>query len=183
MRAILVALLTIVSIGSLQAQNNDIMKFSNGFISPAAYTNAYFGFQLPLLPGMKLHSLPVGPANYIFAAEKYEGHAITTLMIALAAPKENQGKTISIGGKSFYLKEDKSHNSEGTLREALYSTELGGQKLTLVAASFSEDDLNRLKHCIESMSFFDPADAARQAGSASVPYPGTASTSSTQEAR
>jgi hypothetical protein len=159
----------------------------SGLISPDKYTNAFFGFSLPLPQdsAFRAFQLPSnGPTHSLFGlqAQKKGLTAFTieaTLMNgasseqarkAASEPKAQNVKKIEIDGKEFWKGESQVKSSAGKMWSINYATTINGYLLKFIIVSFDGKLSEVLQHCIEAAKFFDPAKAQEMAGSDSQAY-------------
>ena len=169
------------------AQETSVAVPEAGFISPDKYTNAFFGFSLPLPQdsAFRAFQLPSnGPSHNLFGiqAQKKGLTAFTieaTLMNgasseqarkAASEPKAQNVKKIEIDGKEFWKGESQVKSSAGKMWSINYATTINGYLLKFILVSFDGKLSELLQHCIEAAKFFDPANAQEMAGSNSWAY-------------
>jgi hypothetical protein len=169
------------------AQETSVAVPEAGFISPAKYTNAFFGFSLPLPKdsAFRAFQLPSnGPSHNLFGlqAQKNGLTAFTieaTLMNgasseqarkAASEPKAQNVKKIEIDGKEFWKGESQVKSSAGKMWSINYATTINGYLLKFIIVSFDGKLSEDLQHCIEAAKFFDPAKAHEMAGANSGAY-------------
>src|SRR5260221_2654757 len=158
-----------------------------GFISPDKYTNAFFGFSLPLpqdaaFRGFQLQSNGASHSLFGLQAQKNGLTAFTieaTLVNgtsseharkAASEPKAQNVKKIEIDGKEFWKGESQVKSSAGKMWSINYATTINGYLLKFIIVSFDGKLSEVLQHCIEAAKFFDPAKAQDVAGSNSRAY-------------
>jgi hypothetical protein len=186
MRSITFAFLLLL-VGSATLYSQTASQPENGFVSRGKYTNAYFGFSLPLPQNAELQLLAGRGSKYplrhvLFAANgSHEGHPALTVMAdeikasgqstpeaLLASFGAHKVNDLSIGGKKFFRGDWKSDD----IFFVTYATELNGYLLHVTAVSFNKKVLNEFERSIQAMTFFDPATAQTNAGPDSRPYNG-----------
>jgi hypothetical protein len=155
----------------------------SAFISSEKYTNAYFGFSLPLpgdpafqglfLPPSKdgayhslfgLKALKKGMTAFTVSARQKNNASMEDARDAASQPKSESVKKTAIGGKDFWKGESQEKSSAGRMRVIAYVTALNGYILEFRIFSFDAKLADDLQHCIEATSFFDPAKAQEGAG-------------------
>jgi hypothetical protein len=163
-----------------------------GFVSPAQYTNAFFGFSLPLPKDRKYqiedlsesdkaleHSLfayksaskgltlLIASATQVFGAPDDEAQKA----VFLAGMQGQKGsQAVSIGGRLFWKAELEEKTFSGKLRRLRYATGVPGYVIVFSVSSYNSGQAEDLRNCIESLKFFDPARTSEMAGSTSRPY-------------
>jgi hypothetical protein len=169
------------------AQETSVAVPEAGFISPDKYTNAFFGFSLPLpqdaaFRGFQLPSKGASHSLFGLQAQKKGLTAFTieaTLMNgasseqarkAASEPKAQNVKKIEIDGKEFWKGESQVKSSAGKMWNTNYATTINGYLLKFIVVSFDGKLFEDLQHCIEAAKFFDPAKAEAMAGSNSRAY-------------
>jgi hypothetical protein len=168
-----------------------------GFISPDKYTNAFFGFSMPLPQDSAFREFQLpsnGASHSLFGlkAEKFGSSAITGPKISLTAftivatqmngasseqartaasePKAQDLKKTEIDGKEFWKGESQERSSAGKVRNVTYVTAINGYLLKFLIVSFDGKLTEALQHCIEAAKFFDPVKAQEMAGPNSRAY-------------
>jgi hypothetical protein len=161
----------------------------SGFISSEKYTNAFFGFSLPLPPDSAFQGLIVPPTAdnayhplFGLKATKNRPAALTIsarqqisassedAREAASKPKSQSVKRTAIGGKEFWKGESQEKSRVGKLRQIAYVTALNGYILEFRISSFDAKLADDLEHRVEAVSFFDPAQAQEAAGPSSRVY-------------
>lgn len=159
-----------------------------GFISRTKYTNAFFGFTLPLPQDTNVHDLPLpsrDPSRRFLFGLLSQLHGITSLTInaaqsglatsedarkAASGPKGQSTKRIEISGKEFWKSESQNKTSAGKVHTLTYATAMAGYVLEFFIVSFDSKLTDELEHNIESITFFNPDKAKEMAGADSRPY-------------
>jgi hypothetical protein len=167
-----------------------------GYVSPEKYTNAFFGFSLPLpqdsalrefrisfkddghflfgLQSQKVSTGFFGPsaklAIFTVTAKQSGNTSPEEVRKAASGPKRKGTTKIEIGGREFWKSESQEKGAGGRLRSVAYATSFNGYVLQFNIESFDDKLTDKLQHSIESITFFDPAKAAEMAGSGSVAY-------------
>ena len=172
----------------------------SGFISPEKYTNAFFGFSLPLPQDSAFRGffLPPGGDNthhslfglqaskdgltaFTVTARQKSDASLEDARDAASKPKSQNVKRTVIGGKDFWRGESQEKGSSGKMRLIAYATALNGYILEFNIFSFNAKLADDLEHCIEAVSFFDPAKAQEVAGTNSRAFDPLAQRSSNAE--
>jgi hypothetical protein len=153
------------------------------YVSAQAYTNAYFGFTIPLPPHRPFQLVDLSASqkpfqHFLFGVE-YSHKGLTTLLIsanqasgnvydeakraAAAGHKKDLGG-MSIGGKLFWKVESEEKTVAGKMHSLHYTAPLGGYILDLLLVSYDQKVTDELRRSIESLRFFDPARVQEVAG-------------------
>jgi hypothetical protein len=159
-----------------------------GFVSSTKYTNAFFGFSMPLPkdPSLRELALPHSPSHhFLFGLQAQTPDGLSTIAIlandsagasadearkTAAGPKGESVRSIEIGGKKFWKSESEQKSLAGRMRNRSYAFASNGYILEFMIISFDVKVADELQHSVEAVSFFDPAKAAEIAGSDSNPY-------------
>jgi hypothetical protein len=167
----------------------------SGFVSKSKYTNAFFGFSLPLprdiafndyrvsfkqetcryfLFGLEtIKTAPIGPPRpkltLLFVTAKKSTDP-EDLHRAAGGPKEASSTKIEIGGREFWTSEVEDKAPEGIEHHLAFSTETLGYILQFNVESFDKKLTAKLRESISRIDFFDPAKAQGIAGPDSKPY-------------
>ena len=184
LKGIVGALALSITVGAAQCQT--ALKPEDGFISTSKYTNAFFGFSLPL-PDVNLQPLSQkseaqGPFRHtLFRANSIQkGYPVIALFadeITGSRPNPTEAilgfgshnlDVVQIGGQKFSRGKWKS---DGIYRVA-YATAMKGYVLSIYALSFDKKILDQFEGNIQQLHFFDPAKAQEEAGPDSYPYQG-----------
>jgi hypothetical protein len=158
----------------------------NGFLSPEKYTNAFFGFSLPLPKGAGLReqtlSLNRGTRDHFLLGYHSPNEGLTTFTITAreapggsekearkdaAGPNSSKPKEAKIGGRTFWRSESPKKLGAQTL---VFSTALDDYALRFEIISFNPDITVELERSIEQLTFFDPSRAKVMAGADGKPY-------------
>ncbi len=170
----------------------------SGFISTSKYTNAFFGFSLPLPQDSALREFPpsfkrIGSYHILFGLQSqkvntgfFGPNAKLTIFTVMAKPSSSASpeearkaasgakglrvKRIEIGGKDFWKSESQEKGQAGKMRSIAFATALNGYVLQFSIESFDEKLTDQLQHSIEAITFFDPVKAAEIAGPESRSY-------------
>jgi hypothetical protein len=174
----------------------------SGFVSKTKYTNAFFGFFLPLprdlafsdyrtsfnqetchyfLFGLRTYTTaPIGPLRpklTVFFVTAKKSTDPEDLHRAAGGPKEAIPTKIEIGGREFWTSEVEDKTPEGTAHHLAFSTETQGYIVQFNVESFDKKVTAKLRESISRIEFFDTVKAQDIAGPDSKPYlpAGTAS--------
>lgn len=159
----------------------------DGFLSSQQYTNAFFGFALSLprlanaqqfMPQMMnaghtlfgLQSYRRGLSLFLITADGSQGGSEEDVKKAAGGSGGQPLKQVTIGGRAFWKNEAEEKSSAGKLRITTYTTGLKGYVLTFKIAAFDGKVARELEEGVESLKFFDPANARDVAGTASRPF-------------
>lgn len=107
---------------------------------------------------------------FFVVATQSNGASADEVRNAVSGPDGHSVKPIEIAGKEFWKAEVLREDPEGKNWNIAYATALNGYILQFKIASFDGKLTEQLEHCIEAISFFDPARAKELAGSDSRPY-------------
>jgi len=142
------------------------------FVSPDRYTNAFFGFSLPLPQESNLHVAQVKSPrgeHYLFALGRDEGN--TTLVISATQMHSGDAQQlmraaplVSLHGRDFGRGISDQKTPEGRVWKAMYLTVLDGYLLEINIQSLDSNMAKKLEDCVEQVRFFDPANARAVAG-------------------
>jgi hypothetical protein len=155
----------------------------SSYVSGQEYTNAFFGFTLPLparhpFQVVDLSSSQKAFEHFLFGMD-YSEKGLTTLLISAkqatgdayeeakkAAARGNKKslEALNIGGKLFWKNQAEEKTAVGKMRSLHYTASLGGYILDVLLVSYDQKLTDELKHSIESLRFFDPARAQEVAG-------------------
>ena len=163
-----------------------------GFISPAQYTNSFFGFSLPLPKDRKYQIEDLSESDkaleHSLFAYKSASKGLTLLMVSatqvFGSPDDEAQKAvflsgmqgqkgsqaISVGGRLFWKNDLEEKTFSGKLRRMRYATGVSGYVIVFIVSSYNSGQAEELRNCIESVRFFDPVKAREIAGSGSRPY-------------
>jgi hypothetical protein len=160
----------------------------SGFLSATKYTNAFFGFSLPLPKSSDLRELsapPKGPALSDFLLGFASNNGMNTFIVTAkkagivsdnparndaAGPMLLKTREMQIGGQVFWRSDSHQKKREGELQTLIFATELKKYVVTFYIASFDSKLTAELEHSIEGLTFFDSAKAQDEAGAESKPY-------------
>jgi hypothetical protein len=183
----------VLSITSVTAQSQTALKPEDGFLSTSKYTNAFFGFSLPL-PDVNLQSLSQNGAvrvpfrHTLFRANSIQkGYPVIALFadeITGSRPKPTEAilgfgshnlDVVQISGQEFSRGK---WRAEGIYRVA-YATAMKGYVLSIYALSFDRKVLDQFEQNIQQLHFFDAGNAQQEAGPDSYSYQGPSIPSTT----
>jgi hypothetical protein len=159
----------------------------DAFISPEKYTNAFFGFALPIPQGGQFQqftpALQDHSRHMLFGLLSFSSRLSTLLVTAnepngspedvkraASGPTGQSTKPVTIAGKQFWKSESEQKNSAGKLRSVDYATQLKGYVVVFRIAAFDPKLADELEGAVESLTFFDPPKAKDVAGLDSRPY-------------
>lgn len=177
-------------LGVCWAQEASVSVPESGFISPDKYTNAFFGFSLPLPqdPAFRAFQLPskgashslfglqaqtkngLGLTAFIVIASQMNGASSEEAREAASRLKAKDVKKTELAGREFWKGESQENGTGGKMRSILYATAIAGYILQFQITSFDGKLTKELEHCVEAVQFFDPAKAQDMAGSNSRTY-------------
>ena len=157
-----------------------------GFTSPQKYTNGFFGFSMPLpqdpafrefIPQVTreggphflfgLQALKPGLVAFIILAKQQPDSSMEDARNAVSQPKSKSVQKIAIAGRDFWKGESDEKGQGGKMQQIAYATALDGYILQFQIDLFDAKAASALEHCVESLSFFDPAKAQEVAGAES----------------
>jgi len=160
-----------------------------GFLSPTKYTNAFFGFSMPLPEKavlneqtlslargprehllLSFHSLDRGLVSFTITATEFSGATERNAKKVTESPERSKPRQLVIGGKSFWSSQSAQKASDNRLQSAVYATALNDYVLEFKIVSLLPDTTSELKREIEQIAFFEPRKARLEAGSDSAPY-------------
>jgi hypothetical protein len=161
----------------------------SGFVSKSKYTNAFFGFFLPLprdlafddfrmsfngetchyfLFGFKTYTTnPIGPLKpklTVFYVTAEKSTELEALRRAAGGPKEANPTKIEIGGREFWTSEVEEKVPAGTEHHLAFSTAAQGYILQFSVESFDKKMAAKLRESISHIEFFDPVKTQDIAG-------------------
>jgi hypothetical protein len=164
------------------------------FISSEKYTNAYFGFSLPLPRDPAFHELSLaskgdgswyfllglqaqrkGLAAFMVTATRSDAMLRDEVRKAASGPKGQDARKIAIGGREFWRSESEQKEPAGTIHGVVFAAALNSYVLKFDIESFDGELTKQLQHCVETLSFFEPARAEEMAGPSSRAYAPAAS--------
>lgn len=164
----------------IHAVPEEAVRPETGYISDSRYVNAFFGFSLPLphaefsdfvfpttgkfhfLLGLKQERKNL--TTFIISATPISGDAAEEVRKAAAGPDKRQIKQAEIGGKEFWIAASMEKSPVGKQHAFTFATSMAGYTLQFVLLSFDAKLAGELRRSIESISFFDPAEAKVLAG-------------------
>ena len=153
----------------------------SGFLSPEKYTNAFFGFSLPLPRDSRFHIARVSSSGTLvreltlFGLAQETGRSVLYIAAQqldskFAGELMRSAPITIIHGKEFSKGISRQKKREGTAWAAIYMTVVDSYLLSFNIQSFDRDIAEDLQHCVEETRFFDPAKARAVAGANSKPY-------------
>ena len=185
--ALLVAAPALCTSAGLPRGEQAALVPESGFVSPASYTNGYFGFSLPLPKAEPFRTLNLwkngAPSHFLFGLVGQE-IGLATLVISARESKDAVAeaqqpppdlkkprlKRVEIGGREFQRAESDDSGPAGKARQIRYATAVRDYVLEFAIISFNPRLTAKLERSVESLAFFDPALAAEKAGPNSQPY-------------
>ena len=179
-------LLLLVPLVMLQAQSAS--KPENGFISPGKYTNAFFGFSLPLPQDAQLkllvenapkhsasrhmlfaaNSMGKGYPAIVVGADEINGSGNADAKRAVLAFGAQKVDVVQIGRREF----SRGRWEADRIYRIAYGTRLNGYMLIISTFAFHQKVLHEFERCIQSLTFFDPTKALEFAGPDAQKYDG-----------
>jgi len=190
-----VNVVTFARSGLLASEDSNLVPES-GFVSPSKYTNAFFGFSLPLLKDsplgsftpsfkesssgrtlfglqwMSSGSFSLRPRLTVFfiGARPASSSSDDEVKKAAAGAAGREVTQVDIGGRKFWKRETQQKVPEGKMQSATFATAMNGYILLFDIESFDGGLTKHLEHCVESITFFEPGRAEEIAGPGSRPY-------------
>jgi hypothetical protein len=172
--------------------SSDLLPES-GFLSPRKYTNAFFGFSLPLPQdaavrektlslnrGMRdhlllgFHSSNEDLISFTITARELSGRAEREARKSADGLNMSNPKETKIGDKTFWRSESPKKIGDRNMQTLILSTALNNYVLQFEVISFNPEITKELERNIEQLTFFEPSKAKEIAGTNSKPYlPGT----------
>ena len=168
-------------------------QIERGYLSSTAYTNAFFGFKLPIPQGVEfqelrarkdlpqgerflfgLHSVQDGVTGFVITAERSAGAGAENEKKIVSRTTGNTSQNLekkTIGGRDFWKGIHSERTSSGVLSRASYAVALNGYIIDFYVSSSSKDIFTKLCEAIEALQFFDPAKAKEYAEGDSVNVP------------
>jgi hypothetical protein len=151
------------------------------FLSLGRYTNAFFGFSLPLPPDPAFQIAQVstsgmlGTWHGLFGLVRDKGHTVFTIRGQAMMPDQAQrlmraAPELLIHGKEFSRGISQEKGPVGTVSKAMYLTVVGNWLLEFNIESLDPNMAENLEHCVEQTTFFDPDKAREIAGPNGKPY-------------
>jgi hypothetical protein len=148
------------------------------FVSADKYTNAFFGFSMPLPHDPNYHLASIsspGSEHHLFGLAKEKGHTVLDISAeqmnsTFAERLIRSAPVISIHGKQFSKGVSRQNEASGTVWKVMYLTIIDSYLLEFVIYSLDAGTAEELQHCVEATVFFDPAKARALAGPNSRPY-------------
>jgi len=171
-----------------------IAKPETAFLSRDQYTNAFFGFSLPLPLDPPFEEAPLrsnrglnhvllfvrtltASFNYkprltlfMISADESRDVSSETIRKVATNQQKTEAKRIEIAGREFWRAAWEEKDTSGKMYTVKFATAADGYILTFLVTSFDGRLTGRLEHNIERIKFFDPSKAREIAGAASKPY-------------
>jgi len=174
-----VVALLLVALRTCCAQGASVPEAA--FVSADRYTNAFFGFSLPLPSEPDYHIGQVserGQLHHLFALGHDKEHTALVLSArqmfwrdAEQLVKQYPQYRILIDGREFSKMNSRQKEHDGTLWKAQYLTAIDSYVLALEIQSLDPRITKNLeRRCVEKIKFFDPAKAKEIAGPNASPY-------------
>jgi len=187
-----------------QAQEQANRNGDTAFLSPDQYTNAFFGFSVPLprdpplressfrstststhlllsLEGLTLSfNLKPRLTTFVIWAEQSSDVSLAAIQKVAGSPTNAEVKSVQISGREFWRAKWDEQDPSGKVHTVKYATAADGYILTFLITSFDGKLTARLEHNLERITFFDPSNAREIAGPKSKPYQPASSKSSSQ---
>ena len=186
---VLLIFLSLASAAQTATSPKPPVKPESGFVSHEKYVNAFFGFSLslPQDPHIRDLSIPTRDrSRHSLFGLQAQTNGLTALTIvatetsasasegetkkAVSTPGANGPAKIQIGGKQFWKSELQEEKAGTKMQSLTYATALKGYVVKFTVISFDPQLTDELRRSIESMTFFDPAQAKTVAGPDSHPY-------------
>ncbi len=151
------------------------------FLSLGRYTNAFFGFSLPLPPDPAFQIAKVstpgtlGTWYGLFGLIREKGQTAFTISGQPMMPDKAErlmraAPGITLHGKEFSRGISHQKGPRGTVWQAMYLTVSGNWLLSFDIQSLDPNMAENLEHCVEQTTFFDPDKAREIAGPNGKPY-------------
>jgi len=148
------------------------------FLSLDKYTNAFFGFSLPLPPDPAFRIAEVSKSGLWLGYRLFglAGRGTTFVISAQWMTPEDAERIMSgaprilINGKQFSRGLSHRKQPQGTIWQAMYWTVADNYLLTFHIQSLDRGLAEEFEHCVEQTRFFDPAKAKQIAGPSARPY-------------
>ena len=174
---------------SASAVSSSKLGPETGFLSPEKYTNAFFGFSIPLPADsvlnertfsltrgsrdhllLSFHSPSKDLISFTITAREITGTAEKAAKDATTLADLSKPKEIEIAGKRFWTAETPLARAVGAINTAVYATQIDHYVLEFKIVSFSIDTTSKLEANLAQITFFDPSQARQVAGASSKPY-------------
>jgi hypothetical protein len=190
---------------AFHARGQAVRNVDAAFLSTDQYTNAFFGFSVPLpsdpplressvvrsasdsthlllsLEGLTL-SLNLKPrlTEFVIWADRASDLSSAAIQKAAGGSTKTEVKRVQISGREFWRAKWEEQDRSGKVHTVKLTTAADGYILTFLISSFDDKLTGRLERNIERITFFDPSNAREIAGPASKPYQPSPSKSSSQ---
>ena len=192
----------LICAASLPASTTDrpTVEPETAFVSPSQYTNAFFGFLLPLPTDPPFQEAPpprpsTGQGHVLLflhattASFNYKPKLTALTISAKESPDSSsealrkaatgllstgespQPQRVEIAGKEFWRPTWEEKSAVGTIHSIKFATASNGYVLTFLITSFDGKLAGHLQRDVERIKFFDPSKAAEVAGAGSRSYP------------
>lgn len=162
----------------------------NGFLSPGKYTNAFFGFSLPIPKDAALreqtlslqrggaqdhfllgiHSPHVGLTSFTITAREVPGESEKEARKNPSEATLSKPRETKIGSKTFWKSESLHKAGDRGMQTLVFSTTVDDYVLQFEIVSFNPKITAEIEQDIEQLTFFDPSTARAIAGADSKPY-------------
>jgi hypothetical protein len=160
------------------AQDGSHVAPESGFLSTDKYTNAFFGFSLPLPQDQVYHIARVsssGSERHLFGLAGEKGLTVFDISAQrmnseLADQLMRAANRTMIKGREFSKGVSQQKKPKGILWKIMYLTAIDGYLLEFNIQSSDANIAEGFQHCVEATDFFDPAKAKAIAGAESKPY-------------
>jgi len=198
-RAVLLVCFIPYALAPVSATSNRVGAVpENGFVSASKYTNAFFGFSLPLPQDSALRELNLSfnkdaSRHFLFglqsqkvnsgffgASAKLTVFTVTATQSSSASSDEARkaasgakGRKVmrtEIGGREFWKSEFQEKVKEGRTWSVGFATALNGYVLRFNIESFDGKLTDQFRRSVEALTFFDPTNARDVAGPESRAY-------------
>jgi hypothetical protein len=145
----------------------------DGFLSSGRYTNAFFGFTLPIPNEPTFHIAAIssaGSERHLFGLAREKGRTVFDISADqmnsdFATSLMRAAPYISIRGREFSKGLSRQAESGGiAVWKITYMTVLDGYLVQFRIYSFDTSSAENLQHCVEAIEFFDPTRAKVVAG-------------------
>ncbi len=192
-RAVLLLCFIPYALAPVSATSNRVGAVpENGFVSASKYTNAFFGFSLPLPQDSALRELNLSfnkdaSRHFLFglqsqkvnsgffgASAKLTVFTVTATQSSSASSDEARkaasgakGRKVmrtEIGGREFWKSEFQEKVKEGRTWSVGFATALNGYVLRFNIESFDGKLTDQFRRSVEALTFFDPTNARDVAG-------------------
>jgi hypothetical protein len=162
----------------------------DAFLSPDRYTNAFFGFTLPVPNDPTFHIASIssaGSEHHLFGFASEKGRTVFDISAEqmnseFATSLMRAAPFLSIRGQEFSKAVSRQTEGNGFMVwKIMYMTVLDGYLLQFRIYSFDESRAENLQRCVEAIGFFDPTKAKLIAGKDGQSYKPPLAGGSTQK--